>query len=150
MGALLRPCWAAVTTMALLCVPTTASARRVAPLATSLPLEMLTRIDAARAGVAGTGCTWRMVPDRVGRLAMTDDRAAVRRDGKVITMKLAPGAKPLFLTYDRWVGGGVLIVVRDTGRVVRRGYEFSETAARIDLTAGGHTTSIPGRLNCGS
>lgn len=150
MGAGLLQCWTAATTMALLCASTTVDARRVAPPATSLPLEMLTRTDAAQAGVVGTGCTWRMVPDRMGRLAMTDDRAAVRRDGRVIAMKPAPGAKPLFLTYDRWVGEGMLIAVRDTGRVVRRGYEFSETAAWIDLTAGDRTTSLPGRLNCGS
>ncbi|RYE60971.1 MAG: hypothetical protein EOP20_01010 [Hyphomicrobiales bacterium] len=61
-------------------------------------------------------------------------------------MRPAPAAKPLLFSYDGWLGGGMLFVVRATGKAVRRGYEFSETVAWIDLTAGDRATSLPGRL----
>ncbi len=81
---------------------------------------------------------------------MADDRAAVRRNGVILRMKPAAGAKPLFLTYDRWTVGTLRIVIRDTGRVVRRGHEFSETIAWIDFEENGRKRSFEGWLNCGS
>lgn len=81
---------------------------------------------------------------------MTDDRAAVRRNGRVVVLTPAAGAGSLFLTYDLWTDGAAVIRLRDTGRVVDRGHEFSETVATLELTEHGRTTSHPGRLNCGS
>ena len=81
---------------------------------------------------------------------MADDRAAVKRGGRVIAMKPAADAEPLFFTYDRWTDGRTDVWIRDTGKVVRRGPEFSETLAQLDLNEAGRTRSFSGRLNCGS
>ena len=143
--------WRAVMTLALACVPSTLAARGSSANATpSLPLGTLSFADAERAGAVGTGCTWLLAGDHAGRLAMADDRAAVRRDGAVVALRPTPDARPLFLTYDRWIGDGVRLRVRDTGRVVRRGRESSVTVASIDLTVGGRTQTWQGRLDCGS
>ncbi len=120
--------------------------RRVA----EIPLETMTFQDAERVGAVGTGCTWKGGSNRTGRLSMADDRAGVRRNGRVVALKPAPDAKELFFTYDRWIGGGMRIVVRDTGKVVSRGHESSETVAWLDVVEGGRTRSFAGRLNCGS
>jgi hypothetical protein len=131
-------------------LPTTSGARQRASLRPPLPLQTMTYEEAEHAGTAGTGCTWRGGPGDTRRLAMADDRAAVKRANGVVALKPAADAKALFLTFDRWVGGTMHIVVRDTGKVVSSGDEFSETIAWLDLTEGGGTRSFPGRLNCGS
>ena len=136
--------------MALACVPATVAARDVVATAEPPPLDILGSADAARAGAVGAGCTWLMAGDRAGRLSMADDRAAVRREGMVLVLRPAPDAKPLFLTYDRWIGDGMRLRVRDSGRVVRRGPESSVTVAYIDLTFGGRTRTWRGWLACGS
>lgn len=143
--------WRAVTTLALACVPSTLAARgSSANVPPSLPLETLSFADAERAGAVGTGCTWRLAGDRAGRLAMADDRAAVRRDGSVVALRPAPDTRPLFLTYDRWIGEGVRLRVRDSGNIVRRGRESSVTAASVELTVGSRVRTWKGLLDCGS
>ena len=136
--------------MALACVSATVAARRVVPRATVPPLETMTFQDAERVGAVGTGCTWKGGPNLVDMVSMADDRAGLRRNGRVVALKPASDAEALFLTYDRWVAGTMRIVIRDTGKVVRRGYEFSETIAWLDLFEDGRTRSFAGRLNCGS
>lgn len=120
--------------------------RRVA----AMPLDTMTFRDAERVGAVGTGCTWKGGSNRTRRLFMADYRAGVMRNGEVIALKPAPDAKEMFFTYDRWVGGKMRIVVRDTGKVVGRGQEFSATVAWLDLVENGRTRSYEGRLNCGS
>lgn len=139
-----------VLAMVSACLSTAVDARRVASAASSLPLEPMTYADANRVSAVGTGCTWRSGPDRKARLSMADDRAAVRRDGIVVALRPSAGSKPLFFTHDRWTGGGIVIIVHDTGEVVRRGHEFTESIARLDVIEGGRTASFVGRLNCGS
>lgn len=137
--------------MATLCLlPNVVVAQRIGASGPPLPIDVMTDQDAERVGAVGTGCTWKGGPDHTPRLSMADDRAGVRRNGRVVALTPAQGAKPLFLTYASWVGAGIRIVVRDTGKVVRRGYEFSETVAWLDLTENGRTRSYAGRLNCGS
>ncbi|MFV0622674.1 hypothetical protein ACBY01_01505 [Sphingomonas sp. ac-8] len=106
--------------------------------------------DAERAGAVGTGCTWRSGSDRKARLSMADDRAAVRRDGVIVALKPAVGAQALFFTYDRWAGGGISILVRDSGKVVRRGHEFTETVAQLYIVKNGRMQPFLGWLNCGT
>lgn len=116
----------------------------------SMPFEAMTFQDAEGVGAVGTGCTWKGGSNLAGMVSMAGDRAGVRWNGRVVALKPASDAKAMFLTYDRWVGGTMRIVIRDTGKVVRRGHEFSETAAWLDLVEDGRTRSFPGRLNCGS
>lgn len=143
--------WGMLLLLAVGCsVPVAAGAPHASANWRTMPLEPMTFSEAERAGAVGTGCTWLGGRDGSRRLAMADDRAAVRRKGVVLRMEPAAGAKSLFLTYDRWTAGTLRIVVRDTGRVVRRGHEFSETAAWIDVVENGRTRSFIGRLNCGS
>ena len=136
--------------MALTCLPTVLDARQPTSAVTSLPLEPVSYADAERAGAVGTGCTWRGGPDRKARLSMADKRAAIRIKGLVVALSPAADAEPLFFTYDRWVGRGLRIDVRDTGKVIRRGHEFSETIAWLDMTVDGYKRSWAGRLACGS
>ena len=140
----------AIMIIAFVCTSTTVDARRAASPSTPLPLEILSDGDAERAGAVGTGCTWLGRPGRKARLSMADDRAAVRRGGVVVALKPASDAKALFLTYDRWVSATMRIVIRNTGKAVKQGYEFTETVAWLDLTEDGRTRSFLGRLNCGS
>ena len=139
-----------ILAMALACMPAMVAARDGVAKAEPSPLDILGFADAQRAGAVGAGCTWLLPGDRAGRLSMADDRAAVRREGVVLVLRPAPGAKPLFLTYDRWIGGGMRLRVRDSGRAVRRGPESSVTIATLDLTSGGRTRTWQGRLDCGS
>lgn len=145
-----RAIWRVVLLMVLACLPTAADARRVASAASSLPLEPMTYADAERAGAVGTGCTWRGGSDRKARLLIAHDRAAVRWNGVVVILKPTADAHALFFTYDRWTGAGISIVVSDSGKVVRRGHEFSETFATLGLTECGKILSYPGLLSCGS
>lgn len=142
--------WGLLVVAMLSVVPDKVVAQRSKASRPTLPLEVMTRQDAEGVGAVGTGCTWKGGPDRTARLSMADDRAGVKGNGRVIALKPAPDAKALFLTYDSWLGEGVRIVVRDSGRVVRRGREFSETTAWLDLMEGGRTRSFLGRLDCGS
>jgi len=134
----------------LACVPSALAARDGVAKVDPTPLEILGFADAERAGAVGAGCTWLLAGDREGRLSMADDRAAVRRGGVVLVLRPAPDARRLFLTYDRWIGDGMRLRVRDSGRIVRRGPESSVTVATLDLTSGGRTRSWRGRLDCGS
>ena len=145
-----RRIWPLALTMALTCLPTVLDARQPTSAVTSLPLEPVSYADAERAGAVGTGCTWRGGPDRKARLSMADKRAAIRIKGLVVALSPAADAEPLFFTYDRWVGRGLRIDVRDTGKVIRRGHEFSETIAWLDMTVDGYKRSWAGRLACGS
>lgn len=131
-------------------LPDAAGARRSAVLRPAMPLEMMTFEDAVPVGAVGTGCTWGGGVGRESRLFMADERAVVRRNGVVVAMKTAADAEPMFLTHDRWVEGGMRIVVRDTAKVVRRGREFSETIAWLDVVQEGRVRSFVGRLTCGS
>ncbi len=145
--------WLSFLTMAVVCLPAMGDPSRavsVAQSAAALPLEVMSHADAERVGAVGTGCTWRGGPDNESRLSMADNRAAVRRNGVVIVLKPAKDATTLFLTYDRWIADGMRIVIHDTGKVIRRGREFSETAAWMDLTMEGHRQLLNGALNCGS
>ena len=139
-----------VLAIGLACGPSAAGARGTSAKTSSLALETMSFADAERAGAVGAGCTWLGPHDRAARLSMADDRAAVMRDGAVVLLRPAAGAKPLFLTYDRWIGDGISILVRDSGRVVRRGRESSETAASLALKVEGRTRTWQGRLDCGS
>lgn len=116
-----------------------------------LPLETMTYKDAEQAGATGTGCTWLGGPGRTGRISMADDRAAVKRNGKIVALKKVAGAREVFpFTYHDWTGGGMTIAIRDTQKVSKRGNEYVETVAWLDLTENGRKRSWQGRLNCGS
>lgn len=145
--------WTPVLTIASVFGPMTVDARRVAPTAqpaASLPLAAMNYSEAERVGAVGSGCTWRDGNGRKSRLWMADDRAAVRRNGMVVALRPAEDAKAIFLTYDHWIGDGMRILVRDTGKVLARGRESSETVAWLDLVMDGRAWSFRGRLNCGS
>ncbi len=142
--------WSVALTMPLAFLPVAVDARQTASITTVLPLQSMSYTDAKRAGAVGTGCTWRGGPDRKARLSMADDRAVVRRNGVFVALRPSAKSKALFFTHDRWTGGGITILVHDTGKVVRRGHEFTETIARVDVIERGRTASFVGRLNCGS
>ncbi|WP_207105728.1 hypothetical protein [Sphingomonas sp. CFBP 8760] len=128
-----------------------ADARRseTAPSALSFLLEEMSFKDAEQVGAIGTGCTWRGGPGMAQRMSIADDRGGIRRNGEVAALRPAADARPLFFTYDRWTDGATTIRIRDTGKVVRQGREFSETVAWLDFEDV-RTRSFAGRLNCGS
>lgn len=134
----------------LACVSSTIAAGAGVANVTSLPLDTLSYADAEQAGAVGAGCTWLQAGDRAGRLSMADDRAAVRLGSSIVALKPALDAKPLFLTYDRWTGGGMRLRVRDSGKVVSRGRERSRTIALLELIMNGRARVWTGRLDCGS
>lgn len=107
--------------------------------------------EVVRAHAAGTGCTWLGGKGFARRVAMKEDRAVVKRGGRVISLQPAVGAKEVFpYTYHRWTGGGIDISIEDSGKRVGQGYEHVETVATLTLTENGNTRSWLGRLNCGS
>jgi hypothetical protein len=118
---------------------------------TPIPLQTMGLADGERTRTLGTGCTWSDGRPRAWRMAMTDDRAAVKRGGRYVIMRPAPGARHLFpFTYDRWSGGGMTILVRETGRSRKMGTEAFETPGSLSITERGVTRTWRGRLSCGS
>lgn len=115
-----------------------------------IPLEAVTFAEAERVGAVGTGCVWLDASGR-RRVFMANDRAAVRLSGRIVRLAPAAGAVETFPSvFLQWTGPGMGIVIRDTSKVLRRGGEFVEVEARLDLVRGGRKRSWRGRLNCGS
>lgn len=130
------------------CLPAAAGARQPSVLQPLLPLS---RAMVARAGAAGTGCSWLLPDDRHTRFAAADDRAIVRLATGVVRLRPRAGAGDLFpSTYDRWVGNGIAVTVLPVGAASQKGSEAWEGAATIEVTVGARTRVIRGRLNCGS
>lgn len=117
----------------------------------SLPFERMTYEDVEAAGTLGAGCSWsERARDRTRVLSMTDDRAAVKRGGKLVALRPARNARDLApFTYDLWEGGGMTIAVRKTGRSRPAGTAVEGPAA-LSVTIGGETKTYAGRLNCGT
>lgn len=116
-----------------------------------LPLQTMTMDEIMQARAAGTGCAWLGGEGRTLRVAMKEDRGAVKRAGRVIRLVPAAGAKEVFpYTYHRWRGEGMEIAIEDSGRLVGQGTEHLETTAKLTLTENGRSRSWQGRLSCGS
>jgi hypothetical protein len=116
-----------------------------------LPLETMTFEEVASAQAAGTGCTWLGGSGSTRRVAMKEDRAVVKREGKIVVLRPAAGAREVFpYTYHHWTGGGMDVSIENGGNEVGRGPEHVETMATLTLEEGGRSRSWPGRLNCGS
>ncbi|MGN7161463.1 hypothetical protein [Sphingomonas sp. SAFR-052] len=111
----------------------------------------MTFAEVEQAKLTGTGCTWLGGPDLSRRFATKEYRGVLKRRGQIVPLRPAPGAKEVFpYTYHQWVGGGMTIIVEDTGRIVGRGPENVETIATLRLIENGRSRSWAGRLNCGS
>lgn len=122
-----------------------------ATIATTIPLQTMGLRDGEITKTLGTGCTWSDGEPRAWRMAMTERRAAVKRNGRHVVMSPAPGARDLFpFTYDRWKGGGMSIRVRETGKTRRMGTEAFETPSTLSITEKGITRNWRGHLSCGS
>ena len=116
-----------------------------------LPLQAMSLDEIVQARAAGTGCTWLGGRGFTRRVAMKEDRGAVKRNGKIVALRPATGAEEVFpYTYHRWTGGGMDIVIHDVGRELGRGPEHVEKVATLTLTENGRGRSWRGRLNCGS
>lgn len=116
-----------------------------------LPLQTMTFTEILTARAAGTGCTWRGGKGATVRVAMKEDRGAVKRRGQIIRLRPAPGAPEVFpYTFHHWQGGGMDIRITDLGKTVGRGYEHVETTALLTLRQGERRWSWQGRLICGS
>lgn len=128
-----------------------ASASRRTSLDGSLPLQTMSFDESQTAGTAGTGCTWLGGTNRTRRVSMADDRAAVKLAGRVVTLQPTKGALEVFpFTYLRWARPGLELSIRDTKQVVKKGGEYVETVAWLDLYEKGSKRMWRGRLNCGS
>lgn len=101
------------------------------------------------AGAAGTGCSWSRSGDRRTRFAAADDRAVVRLANGIVALRPADGAADLFTTYDRWIGGGVAVVVRPRGPTRNSG-ESAMRRATLSVKVADDTIAIDGNLGCGS
>ncbi|MEN2749134.1 hypothetical protein [Sphingomonas sp. T9W2] len=116
-----------------------------------MPLQTMTFDEIQAAGAAGTGCTWLGGDGLTVRVAMKEDRGAVKRQGRIIRLRPASGAPEVFpYTYHHWQGGGMDIQIRDDKKVVGRRYEHVETTALLILSEKGRRESWQGRLDCGS
>lgn len=117
----------------------------------AMPLQTMSFDEIVAAKAAGTGCTWVGGRDLTVRLAMKEDRGAVKRRGRVVRLRPAPQASEAFpYTYHRWQGGGMDIQIKNNGKVVGRGEEHVETIASLTLREGARSRSWQGRLSCGS
>jgi hypothetical protein len=128
------------------------AATRASPQRTStIPLETMTFEEVAFARAAGTGCTWRGGAGFTRRVAMKEDRGAVKRDGRILRLRPAADAREVFpYTFHHWIGGGMGISIKDSGKEIGRGPEHVETLATLTITEEGRSRSWRGRLNCGS
>ncbi len=127
------------------------SASRRTSLDGSLPLQTISFDESQSVGTVGTGCTWLGGTNRTRRVSMADDRAAVKLAGRVLTLQPAKGALEVFpFTYLRWTGPELELSIRDTKQVVKKGGEYVETVAWLDLYEKGGKRTWRGRLNCGS
>lgn len=116
-----------------------------------VPLQTMTMDEIMQARAAGTGCAWLGGEGRTLRVAMKEDRGAVKRAGRVVRLVPAAGAKEVFpYTYHRWTGEGMEIAIEDSGRRVGQGTEHVETISKLTLTVDGRSRSWQGRLSCGS
>lgn len=116
-----------------------------------IPLEAMTFEEIASARAAGTGCTWLGGPGLTRRVAMKEDRGAVKRGGRIVTLRPSGGASEVFpYTFHHWIGGSMDISIKNSGKVVGRGLEHVETLATLTLVEEGRSRSWRGRLNCGS
>lgn len=117
----------------------------------AIPLDSMTIDEVVRAGAAGTGCTWLSSSASTRMVAMKENRGVVKRGGKIIALRPAAGSKEMFpYTYRSWIGGGMGIVIEDSGKLIGRGAEHVETVATLRLAEKGRSRSWRGRLNCGS
>lgn len=125
----------------------------VAPQAV-MPLQAMDRDDANATHTRGTGCSWnegKQVHD-TWLIAMTDDRAAVKIDGKLTLLAPTPEAVDLFpFTFDKWIGeDGTLFTIQQNGESRQVGVETIETPAMLTITKDGVSSKWQGTLNCGS
>jgi len=117
----------------------------------AIPLETMTFEEVASAQAAGTGCTWLGGMASTRRIVMQKEREAVKRNGGIVVLRPAAGAREVFpYTYHRWTGGGMEVSIENSGREVGRGSEHVETVATLTLTENGRSRSWRGRLSCGS
>ena len=140
---------AALLTIASVASP--ASARVDARRTSAIPLETMTLRDVMAARTAGTGCAWLGGRGFTRRVAMKEDRGAVKRNGRIVAMRPAASAEEVFpYTYHRWTGGGMDVSIENSGKEIGRGPEHVETVATLTLTENGRSRSWQGRLSCGS
>ncbi|MFE8585808.1 hypothetical protein ACFX59_17100 [Sphingomonas sp. NCPPB 2930] len=128
-----------------------AATRAYAQRVSAIPLETMSFEEMAAARAAGSGCTWLGGKGFTRRVAMKEDRGAVKRDGRIVMLRPAADASEVFpYTFHHWVGGGMDILIKNSGKEVGRGPEHVETLATLTLTEEGRSRSWRGRLNCGS
>lgn len=128
-----------------------ATARVEARRASAIPLETMTFDEVASARAAGTGCTWLGGRGFTRRVAMKEDRGVVKRGGMIVRLRPAADAVEVFpYTYHHWTGGGMDVLIVNSGKEVGRGPEHVETMATLTLTENGRSRSWRGRLSCGS
>lgn len=112
-------------------------------------LEPMTTDEVVRAGAAGVGCSWALPGEAGSRLAMADDRAAVRMGGRIMTLRPPPRATELVpFTYGRWTGGGLTVRVRPDGPARVRGGLVARTAT-VEVRRSSRTLRYTGQLTCG-
>lgn len=132
-------------------IDTSADARSNSRNASAIPLGTMTFEEVASARAAGTGCIWLGGRGLTRRVAMKEDRGAVKRHGKIVALRPATGAREVFpYTYHHWIGGGMDVSIANSGRKVARGSEYIVTVATLTLTENGRSQTWPGRLSCGS
>ncbi len=116
-----------------------------------MPLQTMTFDEILAAKAAGTGCTWLGGSSLTLRMAMKKGRGAVKRGGRIVRLHPVSGAEGHFpYTYRHWRGGGMNIVIADSGRSTATGPEHVETIATLTLHESGRRRSWRGRLSCGS
>lgn len=116
----------------------------------AVPLQPMTPDEVLEAGAAGAGCSWALPGERRSRLAMADNRAAVRVGGRVVQLRPLPGAAELApFTFDAWTGGGMTVRVRQ-GRPARTRGSAVIRPATVDVRGTTRPRSYAGELTCGS
>lgn len=132
-------------------VAPSAATRAYAQRTSSIPLETMTFDEVMSARTAGTGCTWLGGRGFTRRVAMKEDRGAVKRNGRIVALRPAADAREMFpYTYHRWIGGGMDVSIENSRKEIGRGPEHVKTVATLTLTENGRSRSWLGRLSCGS
>lgn len=116
-----------------------------------IPLQTMSRAEGEETRTLGTGCSWNDRRGQTWRMAMVEDRAAVKRDGRLVILHPAKGNKELFpFTLDRWTDGRTVISIGQMGEPVMTGSESMEMPATLTIRENGRKRSWRGILNCGS
>ncbi len=85
------------------------------------------------------------------RFAASDDRAAIRIDGRIIALSPAPRARELFpFTFADWRGSGLTVRIRQVGAGRSQGTEAFTSRATLTVGVRGSVREMTGVMSCGS